>query len=140
MYTLRVRRDAERGALLVEALVALLLFLLASLVLYSLLGTARSAETRSRETLAAQAVCRQLLETARALGPDGLALGEESGTVGFESQREGFRAGNRPLQGAIQFDFVRTVRPVPGTELKSVVVEVTWARGRTEMETYVGSF
>ncbi len=128
----------QAGTLLIEAMVSFLIFLLAAMVFYSLLATSRRAESKSRETVAAVALAREVLEGAQGLGYDALPLGEEKGELLLASERDGptRRSG---VTGQTRLVYTRVVRQVPGRMVKSVVTTVTWHNGRVEIEGYVGN-
>lgn len=119
-----------KGALLVEAMVSFALFLLASLSFYGLLANSRRAEANARQTTAATAYARQLLESASLTGYSSLKVGSVKGSRTWATSRGG-------VAGQTVFTSTVTVYDGPGSEVKSVLVTVSWAQGKISMETYV---
>lgn len=131
-YTGGVNRHSQEGGfvLLVEAVVAFSIFLVAAFTFYGTMANASRAEAKARQTVAATAFARELLETQRAVGYEDLLLGEESGRISLDTVRGDAR-------GVIDISYRVNVRTGPGKGLKSVKVEVGWKDGRIDLETYV---
>jgi type II secretory pathway pseudopilin PulG len=126
----KAARDRQRGALLVEALVAFALFLMASVAFFGLLAHSRQAETKARQTLAANALARQLMEASRLKGYSGLAVGTSKGSHDVSGDRDGISTRTR-------MSYTVTVYDGPGSGVKSVVVKVGWNQGWETLESYV---
>lgn len=121
------------GALLVEALVSFLIFLVATMSLYGLLATARRSQARARQLTAASQLGRELLERYRARSFADITPGLEKGRVRLETRRDN-------LPGVLVLDYQVEVSSGPGN-LKSVMATVWWTQepaGKVEMESYVG--
>lgn len=121
------------GALLVEALVSFMIFLVATMSLYGLLATARRSEARARQLTAASQLGRELLERYRSRAFAEVIPGTEKGRVRLETRRDN-------LSGLLVLDYQVQVSSGPGS-LKSVVVTIWWTQepaGKVEMESYVG--
>lgn len=116
--------------LLVEVVVAFSLFLIAAFTFYGTMANASRAEAKARQTVAATAFARELLETQRAMGYEALVLGEESGQITLDTLRGEAR-------GSINISYRVDVRTGPGKGLKSVRVVVGWKGGQIDLETYV---
>ena len=113
-----------------EALISFVLFLLASLSFYGLLANSRTAETNARQTTAATAYARQLMESATRKGYASLTVGAQTGKRTLTTSRQG-------VSGQTVFSSVVTVYSGPGSDTKSILVTVSWNKGKIEMETYV---
>lgn len=117
--------------LMVEALVAFALFLVAAISFYGLIANVHKAEAKARQTVAATAYAREILEINRALGFTELKLGKSSGDVSLSA----LRGGNR---SKIEMDYTVEVTNGPESGIKSILVEVSWYDGQVSLEGYVG--
>jgi Tfp pilus assembly protein PilV len=139
----RVSHKNRRGVLLVEALVAFALFLIASVALFGLMANTRRAESKARQSLAANAYARQLMEGCRLKGYSGLTVGTTKGTKSFSTYEvdsalvKGKKVSTSTLEGATKMSYTVTVYEGPGTGVRSIVVNVTWYQGFVTLESYV---
>mgnify|MGYP000032303264 CR=1 FL=1 len=123
---------SERGyVLLVEALVAFSLFLVAAIGFYSMLAGVHRAETKARQTRAATAYARELLEQNRGAGYSALKIGKTSGHYSLKANR-----GKVATQ--MEMDYLVQVTDGPISGVKSVKVRVVWHDGQVSLEGYVG--
>ena len=117
--------------LMVEALVAFALFLVAAISFYGLIANVHKAEAKARQTVAATAYAREMLEINRAVGYTDLKLGKQTGQVSLAA----LRGDNR---SKIEMNYVVEVRNGPESGIKSIFVQVNWHNGRVSLEGYVG--
>lgn len=126
------RGIGERGfALLVEALVAFSLFLIAAIGFYSMLAGVHRAETKARQTMAATAYAREILEQQRAVGYSALKTGKTSGHFSLKANR-------KEVASQMEMDHLVEISEGPISGVKAVKVEVVWHDGQVSLEGYVG--
>jgi Tfp pilus assembly protein PilV len=123
-------RHNLRGALLVEALVSFMIFLVASIAFLGLMANSRRAETKATQMLFANSYARQLMEGQRAKSYSALKLGTVTGVKDFGVERGG-------VAGKTRMTHTITVTSGPETGAKSIVVSVSWNQGRVSLESYV---
>lgn len=116
---------------MVEALVAFALFLVAAISFYGLIANVHKAEAKARQTVAATAYAREILEINRAQGFKELKLGKQMGEVSLSA----LRGDNR---SKMDMDYLVEVTNGPESGIKSILVRVSWYDGRVVLEGYVG--
>ena len=124
-------KSRDRGALLVEAVIAFFLMFCVSLAVFGLQAQARKAKSKARASFAATVFAREVLENARSLPYDDLSLGKQT-------FRKTLTHAGPQSNGVIRLEAQQEVTEGPVDELKLISIKVSWSSGRVSLEALIG--